>query len=96
MSEPQKTFSLGDEVQWSSQASGRTKEKRGKIVMVVEPGVLPVQQANALGGSLQFDASSSRYHESYIVAVKRGSNRKDYLYWPHVKKLSLSQEQKAA
>jgi len=71
-------FRVGDEVEWTSQAGGYRKTKRGVVMAVVPPGGLPRLQ------DFRAETYIGRGHESYIVHVK-GIGR----YWPRVKQLRL-------
>jgi len=79
---------LGQTVEWTSQAGGWTKTKRGTIVAIVPAGRKPSECL--YGDHYRVDAYGSlgRNHESYLVQV--GSSRR--LYWPLVAKLQVAQE----
>jgi len=70
-------FVVGDEVEWTSQAAGITRTKRGTVIEVVPAGQFPSRKPgrNDL-------ACLSRDHDSYVVSVKgRGT------YWPRASQL---------
>lgn len=63
-------FELGDDVEWTSGASGFwPKRKRGIVVEIVPVGTVPDSNKETVGG---------RKHESYVVRVGKK------LYWPRV------------
>lgn len=68
-------FKIGDEVEWSTQANGYTRTKRGEVVAVVEAFHVPLREHKIDRPGL------SREHESYIVRV-RGQRTRNY--WPRV------------
>jgi hypothetical protein len=72
---------VGDHVEWTSQAGGYTKKKRGVIVAVV-PAHADVRKHLPEGKTVD-SGSLFRPQESYLVEVD-GSN---YLYWPRAKYL---------
>jgi len=82
-------FKIGDEVEWTSQARGSMKTKRGEIFAIVPAGQRPRLQdlsgtrRNGMGGGLP------RSHESYLVRVRRAhaSAAMDRAYWPRVSQL---------
>lgn len=87
-------FEIDSIVEWSSQANGTMKAKRGKVVCVVPKKVKPLDALNQIH-PLGFPYKShvdprsySRNHESYLVAVptKKGRGRLR-LYWPRVSQL---------
>jgi len=75
----------GDMVEWTSQAGGYTKTKRGKIVAVVARGQYPINciPNDTYPFTQTFRDSIPRYHKSYLVQVGKRSK----LYWPLVKNL---------
>lgn len=75
-------FTEGDIVEWTSQAGGFTKTKRGMIVEVVAAGNLPSRERFT---SLHkgWGVGMPRDHESYVVKV---GNKP---YWPRVVNLEL-------
>jgi hypothetical protein len=76
-------FKLGDEVKWTSQAQGYTREKRGPVVQVLAPGEKPdPERFPALNAKTY--GNLGRNHESYVVHVEGHGN-----YWPLVSKLEL-------
>lgn len=74
-------FAFGHEVEWTSEAAGYSRTKRGTVVGVVPSGLLPdSEQFPSL--YKRSGVGMPRSHESYVVKVKgRG------LYWPRVKQL---------
>jgi hypothetical protein len=70
------TFKVGDIVEWTSQAAGCTRTKRGEVVEVVPAGCQPVPM------SKNRNPGNARDHESYLVRVKGAG-----LYWPRVSAL---------
>ena len=90
-------MNLGDKVEWTSQAGGRTKKKTGVIVAIVParnrhrltqciPG-LNMSQVYSKYNTGPIDGGGlSRNHESYLVEVKTGKTEaaKKSLYWPRV------------
>lgn len=82
------TFSKGDVVEWTSQAAGISKTKRGIIVAVMPAGVWPgwylndfAPKSKRWNTSKHCNFGDARKRESYIVRVG------DRIYWPHVKQL---------
>ena len=78
-------FHVGDEVEWTSQAGGRTKKKVGVIVEVIHPGEIP--EARAYSDLACKGIGFWRDKESYVVAVKDGKRAVKH-YWPRVKGLT--------
>jgi hypothetical protein len=76
------SFFLGQEVAWKSQSQGYWKEKRGKIVAVVPPGMSPEEGMPA--GCRLNNPGGRRHHESYLVQI----GARSILYWPLVSALS--------
>jgi len=71
-----KVFSIGDEVEWTSQSAGYKTTKRGVVVQIVPAGLRPDSEAFP---SLHRRAGLQRDHDSYVVRVRgRGP------YWPRV------------
>ena len=68
-------FKVGDSVEWSSQAQGSTKTKRGVVSEVVKAGDRP---SRMLFPTLYKNAGCGygRDHESYVVLVGKKP------YWP--------------
>ncbi len=78
-----KCLHVGDDVIWTSQAGGRSKQKIGVVVKVVPPNTHP--RDVLVGSDFSVDAGSlGRDHESYLVQVGRHKR----LYWPLVSKLN--------
>ena len=88
-------FKHGDEVRWTSQSSGTVKEKRGRIVCVVNAGQHVGNLVYTACG--HYDAKSEwgcglcRGHESYLVLTVDGNRRR--IYWPRVSALKLEETQ---
>lgn len=80
-------FKVGDNVYWSSQAQGRTKEKVGHVFAVVPPLVDPQTLIPPEMNKLKLPGFP-RKHESYLIRVKKSIN----LYWPVVKNLRFNME----
>ena len=79
---------LGDLVEWTSQSSGFTKTKCGKIVGIVPAGIDPKDHVPQDAGGVFFqlkNPGSPRNHDSYLIRVGKQRN----LYWPLVNKLKL-------
>ena len=74
---------LGKTVEWTSQAGGHTKTKRGVIVAVVPPR--NSARVTCPPGTRVDTACNGRPEESYLVQV--GKKRK--LYWPLVNRLKV-------
>lgn len=73
------TFKLNDMVEWTSQSSGRTLKKTGRIEQILGPHEKPKSDYRLGNDSLP------RGHTSYVVHVfGRG------YYWPLVKYLRLA------
>jgi hypothetical protein len=87
-------FKIGQTVEWTSQANGTTKTKRGEIVAILPerecPRMLEIFGADyhSRYRSLVDARSLSRHEESYIVAVPGKTKRvRPRLYWPRVSAL---------
>lgn len=85
-------FKIGDKVEWTSQAGGNWKVKRGEIVLVEKAGaIVHVNKNNRWNAKLRFAFGSfSRDHESYLVLVPhpgKSGKGKPSIYWPIVKNL---------
>ncbi len=85
-------FRVDDEVEWTSQAGGCAKTKRGKVVCVVRAGASP-KAALSFGlhvplevaqSSLPRTVGAARDHDSYLIQV----GRQRRLWWPAVKNLT--------
>lgn len=75
-------FKQGDEVEWTSQAAGSAKTKRGVVVEVVPAGKRPQTD--------QFRLNAVRNYESYVVkANTKGTKKANGLFWPYPSKLAL-------
>ncbi len=75
-------ISLGDTVEWTSQAGGYTRKKRGTVVEVVPPCALP---------DVKFRVDStglSRRSESYVVHASHDGRGGARNYWPIASKLT--------
>ena len=70
-------FKKGNDVKWQSHANGHWTHKRGEIVAVINPGVLP--DATKFPG-LKVNTRRARQVASFVVYVPK---RKMH-YWPHV------------
>ena len=70
---------VGDQVEWTSQAGGNTRTKRGKIVAVVPAGTMPDTK-----GVSHYGGGMARNHESYLVKVLGKGT-----YWPRAAALRL-------
>jgi hypothetical protein len=86
------TFKIGDWAEWTSQAQGSVKTKRGECIAVVPPRVRPFSLKPKLGTVFTFQAMDScglpRDYESYLFALPmapKGRSRK--AYWPRVSAL---------
>lgn len=76
------TFKRGDEVTWTSQASGYSKKKRGVIQRALKEGDTPNLKEHAGLRKNGAQSCTPRDHRSYIVKTADGK-----LYWPLVKYL---------
>ena len=83
------TFKLGQQVEWTSQANGCTRTKRGTIVRVIGSGQ-PFNAREFPGLQKGAPTGLPRQHESYIVHVptKTGLGKGRH-YWPLVSQLRL-------
>lgn len=84
-----KTFVVGDEVFWSSQAGGRNTRKDGVVFRVIPAykSCYPEEKEKVLY-SLQLGTDMARDHESYLVLVPgKTENSKPLLYHPVVSRL---------
>lgn len=78
-------FKRGDDVQWTSQANGSEKKKRGVVAVVLRTTRFPVELSADIRRGLKLNGYSlykKRNHRSYIVKTPDGK-----LYWPLVKYL---------
>ena len=83
-------FKIGDLVKWKSQSQSYWKEKTGRIIAIVQPGVIPWDCRNKLYDRTKYHRQFDGYgrHEvSYLVSVETGPKAKPKLYWPKVSKL---------
>ena len=90
---------VGDKIEWSSQANGYGKRKRGEIAFVLPPGVSALEFLRSRFGADPTVVKSiyninaidggggSREHESYIISTRRTERTKPHLYWPIASKL---------
>lgn len=86
------TFQLGQTVEWTSQANGCTRTKRGTIVCVVDAG-RSVNAKEFPGLQKGAPVGMARQHESYIVRVpSRPGAGKGRHYWPLVSQLRAVEE----
>ena len=77
-------FKIGDFVEWTSQAGGYAKSKRGLVVEVVPINAEPSRKPRGAG-------LGGRKHQSYIVEVLGETPRqKATLHWPVVSQLKLA------
>lgn len=89
----QKTFRVGDKVEWKSQSAGRMKLKRGEVRLIVPCGILPANMRLLDDARYLFHCGSLFYtiaprdHESYIVVVDSEGGGKSTMYWPRVRHL---------
>ncbi len=81
-------FYVGQELEWTSQASGRTIPKRGKIVQVVGAGQKPNSEYRSLYRNRGVQTVAAREETSYVVEVvgKRGGKKH---YWPRVSAVTV-------
>ena len=85
-------FAIGDHVQWTSQASGGMRTKRGVVIAIVPKGVfaariLDILQLSTTHNVAHLDGGwSTRAHDSCLIAEDHpaGSQAKPQLYWPRV------------
>lgn len=77
------SFSMGQTVEWTSQAAGTTLHKQGTIVEVVPVGKKPNQRFKSLYRNNGVQGVSARKDLSYVVEVD-GKH-----YWPRVSGLRL-------
>lgn len=89
-----KTFRVGDLVTWTSQSSGSTMTKTGRIVVVLGPDSDPLWNPECNpkkhAATARYGGGIPRNHESYVVLVEKGRRR--ILYWPRVSQLRLVEE----
>ncbi len=79
----EKTFNIGDEVSWVSQAGGHATRKTGRVIEVVPADCFPATQCDG----------ATRSHESYIVSVTKRQGTKKKIssrvtYWPVASRLA--------
>jgi len=79
-------FYMGQYVEWTSQASGTTSQKTGKIVFVVAPGEKPPKVFKSLYRNRGVQDVRARDEESYVVFAN------DRHYWPRVSALALKED----
>lgn len=72
-----KQFEVGDTVEWTSQAGGNTRTKRGRIAEIVPPNIRP--NVPKIAGV--------RQEISYVVEVPRAKSVARY--WPRIASLKL-------
>jgi hypothetical protein len=79
------SFQVGDVVEWTSQAGGYKKTRRGKIMFLVPGGRHPrtIVSPECVPAGTKY--TSPRKEDSYLVLV---GNKLRY-YWPRVKHLKL-------
>ena len=84
-----KEIKLGDLVTWTIQAQGCSKTKVGVVVEIVPENCMPSRDEfpKLYTGA---GVGSPRNHESYVVSVDVGRNKKGVTfreYWPRVSAL---------
>lgn len=77
------TFQIGDTVTWTSQAGGKSKTKKGIVLYVIPPAIVPKNHVTAGGWNWKRVGVTFRDHESYLIQVGKSKR----LYWPLVKYL---------
>jgi len=90
-------FDLGLKVEWSAYSGKDVIMKKGIIVAIIDAGVQVNRETLSLVKTDCFSlgeysvrglaGGGARDHQSYLVAVPAGENRKDILYWPVVSRL---------
>lgn len=86
----QQKFKIGDVVTWTSQASGVTRKKKGKIIARVPADTewpddsLPSKYAKC---RLEYNEQGCRVSVSYLVYVK---DTRERIYRPRVSSLKLA------
>ena len=88
-------FSVGDEVEWISQAGGHWTTKQGEVVAVIPAGdpinkhlCRVMHDFNIWRKHLAYGGGFRRSEESYLVLIGRNDpNVKTMLYWPRTKHL---------
>jgi hypothetical protein len=88
-------FKVGDIVEWSSHGSHWNRKKRGKVVMVVDPGVPATAKMilNKLSEEIgKFDRCALGYgpprnHTSYLVLGLEKHKGMYKIFWPRVNSL---------
>lgn len=88
------SLKVGDEVEWSSQANGNYMKKRGKVVLVVPPGIRPYHLLASMDlrnrNTHAIDPRTMhRQTESYIIEVPSKGKGAPKLYWPLISRLEL-------
>lgn len=83
MSKQNKTFQIGDTATWTSQAGGKSKTKKGIVLYVIPPAIVPKNHVTAGGWNWKRVGVTFRDHESYLIQVGKSKR----LYWPLVKYL---------
>jgi hypothetical protein len=84
----QPDLTIGTQVEWTSQAAGSTKTKRGKIVAVVPAHQDPSNEIVRLrdahrAASSNLGGGGPRGYESFLVLVSGSTERsRPHLYWP--------------
>jgi len=90
-------FKVGDKVEWTSQARGRSRKKKGKVVAIAPPApvecwVMPyLRHYKPKGfsrGREMFDGAL-RKEETYLVEVQKGGKAMPILYAPRTTHLRL-------
>lgn len=83
----QNKFQIGDTVTWTSQAGGKSKTKKGIVLYVIPPAIVPKNHVTAGGWNWKRVGVTFRDHESYLIQV--GNDKR--LYWPLVKYLERAE-----
>lgn len=82
------TLTIGDKVQWTSQAGGYETTKTGEVVFAIPSGHRVRYYANQLPRDWDYsplDGTTLRSHESFLVLVRPQKGKaKPRLYWPRV------------
>jgi len=86
-------FKIGDQVTWTSQASGSNITKVGKVVEVIRDTKslwnARSKYADAGSHTFMFDGTTMLYPVMYFVEVKISKRAKPRLYMPRSNKLEL-------
>lgn len=86
---------IGDAVEWTSQAAGRSKPKEGLIVGKVGGGKSALDKLERLAkkhnADVRCDPGTIRRETTYFVLVQESETRKPKLYRPRTKHLKTIQ-----